>query len=488
MPRIVGTVSLGLPPTRFLRGEGIGMTRKAALSLDGLVALGAEKLAELILEEVEDNLAFAKRIKAALAGAQGIDAIASLIDRRLAALERARAMVDREKERAFAADLDATVDAIAGELGPRSPFQAVQRLLRFLDTHAHVFERIDDSGGRIQAVYWQASEAVPDLVQKLPLDERDWLPDRLLASLAKDTHGLARDVSIAVAPLLPAPVLAAWDDALRLSENKDSAILDVRQAIADARGDLDGYLALEARRPGWRQNPLAAAERLFAAGRLDEALAWVRREKQGGLAIATESDIADGRIRRFHDLEKVKLEARILEAKQNRQAAQALRWAAFETTLNADLLREYLRKLEDFIEYEEQERAFAVATASAHSYAALSFFLAWSRLDLAAKLVLDKRDVWDGSHYGALTNAAVALEPDFPVAATLIYRVLLDNILARAKSQAYGHGARHLARLTALAADVPEDGDLETHAAYLARIRQLHGRKAGFWSQVGGNR
>jgi hypothetical protein len=63
-----------------------------------------------------------------------------------------------------------------------------------------VFERIDDSGGRIQAVYWQASEAIPDLVQKLPLDERDWLSDRLLASLAKDTHGLARDVSIAVAP------------------------------------------------------------------------------------------------------------------------------------------------------------------------------------------------------------------------------------------------------------------------------------------------
>jgi hypothetical protein len=287
---------------------------------------------------------------------------------------------------------------------------------------------------------------------------------------------------------LPAPVLAAWDDALRLIENKDSAVLDVRQAIADARGDLDGYLALEARRPGWRQNPLAAAERLFAAGRLDEALAWVRRKKQGGLAIATESDIADGRIQRFHDLEKVKLEARILEAKQDRQAAQALRWAAFETTLNADLLREYLRKLDEFIEYEEQERAFAVASASAHSYSALAFFIAWPRFDLAAKLVLDKPDVWDGSHYGALTSAAVTLEPDFPVAATLPYRTLLDNILARAKSQAYGHGTRYLARLAALATDLPGDGDLETHAAYLARIRQLHGRKAGFWSQVGGNR
>jgi hypothetical protein len=41
------------------------------------------------------------------------------------------------------------------------------------------------------------------------------------------------------------------------------------------------------------------------------------------LAIATEADIADGRIRRFYDLEKVKFEARILEATQDRQAVQA---------------------------------------------------------------------------------------------------------------------------------------------------------------------
>ncbi|WP_425332343.1 DUF6880 family protein [Rhodoblastus sphagnicola] len=56
------------------------------------------------------------------------------------------------------------------------------------------------------------------------------------------------------------------------------------QAIAQARGDLDQFLALEARRPDWRQDPFRSAERLLAAGRLDEALSWVRREHRGGLA------------------------------------------------------------------------------------------------------------------------------------------------------------------------------------------------------------
>jgi hypothetical protein len=225
------------------------MARRLDLSLDRLVELGAQKLGELILEEIGTNAAFSKRIKAALIGAQGVDAVAALIDRRLAALERARGVVDWAKERAFAADLGATVDTIVGELAKRNPLLAAQKLLRFIDTHVSVFERIDDSNGKIQDVYWRASEMILEIVQKLPLDERDWLPDRLLASLAKDTHSLAHNISVAVAPLLPASILGTWDQALRAIETQDNAISDVRQAIADACGDLDDYLALETRKP-----------------------------------------------------------------------------------------------------------------------------------------------------------------------------------------------------------------------------------------------
>ncbi|MDR3439682.1 DUF6880 family protein [Telmatospirillum sp.] len=461
------------------------MARKSAASLDALILLGAEKLAQVILDEAETNPSFRKRVTAALVSTKGPDAVAKLIDRRLAALERARAMVAWEKERAFAEDLGATVETITKELGPLSPVHAVQRLLRFVDSHGSVFDRIDDSNGRIQDVYWQASEAIPDFVGKLPPEELARLPERLQVSLGKDTHGLAPRIGIAVAPLLPETVLAAWD--AMLQKHDDAAgFVEIRQAIADARGDLDEFLALEVRRPEWRQEPLKAAERLLAANRLDEALLWVRREKKGGVAFATESDIADGRINRVHDLERVRLEARILEAMKDRPAAQALRWAAFEATLDADILRDYIRKLDDFIEDEEQDRAFAVAAASPHPYTALAFFIAWPRLDLASKLVLEKREFWDGRHYGALGDSAAALEEDFPLAATVLYRVLLNAILARAKSPAYGHGARYLAKLGELGERIPEDSGLENHATYFLGLKKAHGRKVGFWSIVDG--
>jgi hypothetical protein len=463
------------------------MARKPTLSTDGLMALGAEKLAALLVEEANGNAALRKRLNAAMAGADGPEAVAKLIDRRLAALERARAMVGWEKEKGFAQDLEAVVASILKELGPLSPWAALRRLLRFVDTHGTVFERIDDSNGRIQDVYWRACDAVPELVARLSMDERDLLPDLLHTSLGKDAHGLAPHVAMATVPLLPASALERLDTVLAGEGIDDTGLRDfieVRQAIADVRGDLDGYLALEALRQPWRQNPLAAAERLLAAGRFGEALDWVRRERKGAVVFAKASDVADGWIDRARDLDRVRLEARILDAMKDRGAAQAIRWAAFEATLDPGILRDYIGKLDDFLEFEEMDKALAVVEACPHAYTALSFLLEWPRLDLAAKLVLDRMTVWDGRHYDVLVQATALLEAEYPLAATILYRALLNHILGRGKSQAYGHAARYLSRLADLARDLSDDPRVESHATFVVGIQKAHGRKSGFWSQV----
>ncbi len=462
------------------------MTSGPSLSLESLTALGAERLARIMLDEAEGNPSFRKRLKAALAGTRGPDAVAKLVDRRLAALERARAMVAWEKERAFAEDLGTMLDMIVKELAPLSPSHAVERLIRFIDTHGSVFNRIDDSGGRIQDVYWRAGDVVPELVAKFSVTDRARLPDRLSASLKKDTHGLARALAISVAPLLSEPVLAAWDQALQQLETSNHRVLEIRQAITDLRGDVDGFLALELRRPEWLRDPLKVAERLLVAERLDEALLWVRREKKGGVAFATGAGIADGRIDRLHDLARVKLEARIFEALKDRPSAQALRWATFEATLNVEILRDYIRKLDDFIEHEEQDRAFGIAMASPQIYTALGFFITWPRLDLAARLVLERRDIWEGRNYDVLGEAASVLAEEFPTAATALFRALLNDILARARSPAYGHGARYLERLGELSFVVADDTGLTCHTEYVVQLRKAHGRKHGFWSLVDG--
>ncbi|WP_417211694.1 DUF6880 family protein [Antarctobacter sp.] len=470
------------------------MARKPALSTDKLKDLGVEKLAQLVLDQAERNAGFRRQVKAALAGKSGPQAIAKLVDRRLSGLARARSFIEWDKARAFAEDLRSLTDTLAAELGAAAPGLAVDRLLRFIATHEQVFERVDDSSGRVQDVYYQAIAATGDLAPRLTTADKDQLPEKIMTALGESTHGYLADVTAAVAPHLPHDGLARWDAQLKkaIAERQaeeaarpregwfysmTSQWAGMRQTIAGARGDLDLLIALEAEKRPHMQDTLGIAAQLLEVGRSAEALDWVRKPGRHAF-VEDEGDMSP---------DKVSLEARILETLGNAPAAQALRWRCFEATLSAEVLRDYLGQLPDFEDIEAGDRALAYALDMAAPEAALQFFLDWPRTDLAAKLIMMHPDHWDGGDWHILPKVASVLEHDHPLAATILYRALLDDILTRTRSKAYGHGATYLGKLALLAenADANRPGEMADHATYLAELKQAHHRKSGFWARVG---
>jgi len=72
------------------------------------------------------------------------------------------------------------------------------------------------------------------------------------------------------------------------------------------------------------------------------------------------------------------------------------------------------------------------------------------------------------------------------LAATMVYRALLESILARAVSKYYTHGVRYLRKLDQLAAKVEDWRGHPNHAAYMAQLKEDHGRKRSFWSRYEG--
>ena len=469
------------------------MAKPPALSTDALAALGAEKLARLVMAQAERDDGARRQAEVALAGAAGPKAVARLIDRRLAGLEHQRRFVDWNETRAFAADLDGIADAIQGELAPLDPAMAMDRLLRFIATHEGMFERTDDSSGHVQDVYHCAIATAGETAQRLPADEAVLLPGRIMDALGESAHGYLVQVTEAVAPHLPGEALAMWDaeldaaiaartaeEAQRPPEGWRSSMTsqwsEMRQILARARGDLDLLVALEEAKPPHAQDMLGLAARLLEAGRAAEALDWARRP-EGRLGPAARDPLAPAR---------VALESRILDALGEGTEAQALRWRCFEAHLNADVLREHLKRLPDFEDMEAEERALALAAGHANADAALRLLLGWPRHDLAADLVVARRDHWSGRDWHTLPQVADELRHEHPLAATILYRALLDDILARARSKAYGHGARYLAALTELAplADPLCPEGLPDHADYVAGLERDHGRKTGFWGRV----
>lgn len=482
------------------------MARKPAINLEKLMELGPERLAQLVLDQAGREPSFRKRVSAALAAMKGPDSVARIVDRRLGALEKARSFIDWDKERTFRDDLSATLATAGEDLGKLAPAMAVDRLLRFIATHESVFNRIDDSSGRIQDVYYQAIAQAGELAAKLTPDEKAQLPGKIMAALGHTDHGYLVEVAQAVVEHLPKDVAKDWEGELadlqaeqeaQDAKSKDRFVFsnagqyrDIRQIIADTLGDLDGMIALEKNKHPNLQDTIGIAERLLEAGRQEEALDWVRRQREDGLKFMSLTDLADGLTPRLaSSSRRTSLEAQILDALGNTDEAQALRWSWFEATHDPDMLRAYIDALPDFGEFEAMDRACNLVLSSDQIYSALRFFTEWPKLDLAAQKVLAHRGSWDGGQYYLLPPIAETLLHDHPLAATILYRALIDDILAKGRSTAYPHAARYLHTLDALAsASDAEASGLEgflSHSDYRANLNKKHGRKTSFWARAG---
>jgi hypothetical protein len=166
------------------------------------------------------------------------------------------------------------------------------------------------------------------------------------------------------------------------------------------------------------------------------------------------------------------------------EEAQRFRRGRFEARLDAEHLRAYLKALPDFEDVVAERKALEHALAFPHFGMALVFLVGWKALREAARLVPERRGEIDGNLYFVLDPAAEALEGKHPLAAVLLRRAMVEDTLEGAKATRYGHAARHLLECRALEAGIDDRDGVETHEAFVARLRAGHGRKAGFWSRV----
>ncbi len=237
--------------------------------------------------------------------------------------------------------------------------------------------------------------------------------------------------------------------------------------------------------PGDSPDPGKIAERLIDAGRAREALDWLRRPARATIKAVSMAEMHVGLPPRARAVDqRGRLEIRALEALGERLEARALRWKLFEDTLDAGALREHIAHLPDFEDVDALDAAFVHALASPLIYAALRFLIEWPRLDLAERLVAERHDEWDGRRYEILAPAAEALASAHPLAATILYRALINAILERGQSLAYPRGARYYSELEALAPREDRGWPIDPPRTYEAELRRRHGRKAGFWSRV----
>jgi hypothetical protein len=118
------------------------MASKTTLNAKNLEALGAERLAQLLIEVGTGNAAAKRKLRLALAGAQSAREAAREITKRLTSIARARSFITWKNRKALVADLETQRRAIVEQIAPADPDEALA-LWRLMAPATPAFERCD---------------------------------------------------------------------------------------------------------------------------------------------------------------------------------------------------------------------------------------------------------------------------------------------------------------------------------------------------------
>jgi hypothetical protein len=102
------------------------MALKKTVAPESLAALGAERLAAILVELADGNAAIKRRLRLELAAQSGGDIIATEIGKRIAALRAARSFVDWQQRRDFVKELDIQRAMIADRVAQTHPELALE--------------------------------------------------------------------------------------------------------------------------------------------------------------------------------------------------------------------------------------------------------------------------------------------------------------------------------------------------------------------------
>lgn len=471
------------------------------LNKKNLQALGAEVLAELLMEAVKGDAARQRQVRMALSLDQSPKDAAADIRKRLAQIRRAESWISARAQRTLAKELNGFIEVALTRIVVEDAGLGFDLLWALLQLAPEIHARTDDSNGMIGDVMDAAMAAIQTLAPRLDRDP-ELLADQVFEALQDNGYGEFDGVIPALSEALgnkgltalktraeaemDAPVTADNTEYVgrlvsaerRLEMERDSRDRTIRMIlsdIADAQGDVDAWLSqYSPRQLTYHTIAPDAARRLLAAGRAEDASGVMET------CIACEND----KDRAFDTPEVDSAHFACLEALGKEDDLRRAMWTRFETRLCAETLRRYLSRLPDF----DDEEALLNARAHVRDFPdllrGLIFCLSWPDPELAADLVLSRHEELDGNSYEVLTPTSELLETEHSLAATLVWRSMITFALQNNRAKRYRHAARHLASCVQADMAITDYGAVENHEAFVNDLRRRHPRKHAFWDKV----
>ena len=463
---------------------------KKTLNKTNLGALGADRLADLLMEVSAGSADIKRRLRLELSHNLGASELAHEVRKRLAALRKSKTYVSWRKRKSLVTDLKTQVSMIVDKIAADDPVTAFELLWQFMELAPFIYARADDRRGDIGAVFDAAIQNFENLGPRA-IPDAATLTDSIWTVLCDDEHGVWDDIIRLLAPTLGDDGLArlkahvqdfaatpmargnADHDAIQFlrdlrgerdyrGELKARFVKRCLQEIAEVTGDTAAYIA-QFSPEDQRRKAIAAeiAMLMLDDNAPDKSLAalYLARDSAGhrGLNAWDDAMIAT------------------LIALDRQDDAQTHRWACFEDRLSLPHLRDYLKALPDFEDVEAEDRARQYALRYPDILPALHFCLEWPDLLTGSQMVISRADEIDGDDYEFINYAVDMLHDKYPLAAVLLVRSMINFTVSQERTSRAGYLAGQLQDCETLDAHIADYAPFAPHADYVDHLRHKYG-------------
>lgn len=397
---------------------------------------------------------------------------------RLAAAKRRTRFVYGREAATFANELRAALFNLKeGDVEPR---KGVELVADFFRSDERLFNMCDDSNGDLGQVF--TFDACDLFVHYgTACDDKTWLADLVLQLQRGNDYGVRDCLIDTAAQYLPATVMRTLIEQVWAlarggkEEYQQRGWLHCIESLA--RQLHDPALYEQARRASWPKLGTAAyidiAGVYFESGDAETALTWLKK-------IPLDE--------RFEAGKRDELLLAVYQTLGEKQAAEETAWRIFRGCR----MEETFEQLLGVIGPERRqsvldEEAKRILDSRGLSYTDAGFLLWCGKIEEAERYLLNRTEEIDGNQYYAILPLAEAMEREKRfLMATILYRALLESILARAISKYYSHGVRYLRKLDALAPLVENWRGFTPHKDYFLELLEKHQRKSSFWGRYEG--
>ncbi|MEA4866319.1 MAG: hypothetical protein VB088_13095 [Sphaerochaeta sp.] len=437
-----------------------------------LMDLGAETLADTLLELAGHNEQVNDKINS-LTSAEKVNI--KRYRQKLAGLRNSTRYIGLEMTDFFADQLERMLTDL--ETWVTDPCTGLDLVAEFIETDAVVFEMCDDSDGTVGGVYLSTARNLFFHYASLCLD-KERVATLFIRLVSKDDYGARSSLMKDVVEELGEPALSLVLKKLQALEANEKDAKNKRsytwmlESITSQQREADLFAAaLQGRQVDLSVPKMLEVARAFLEKQdAESALAWVQR--------IPANDVSHG-----YEIEQILKEIYTMQG--DRESLVALQYKRFRSFRTQGRFEELLlatgrEKREEIL---ANEWAIICQNPSFNDHDAQFLSDVGMMDELEAYVFARVETLHEGSYYTVPEIAAALAKHGRYLAASLLYRSLLDCMMERAYAKSYHHGVDYLNALDAFAPLIKDWKTFSTHNSYKVNLLLENKRKTAFWNQ-----